>query len=223
MDELKFDSNENPFENAEDGGINIFDIVPEPERHDFFKFEKIGDSVQGTYIARNDNSINSYGAPQTLVTLKKKDGALITVSIRHGKVGLLKVLDGVSLGQIIGFKFTGEKPSVSGSGRQPTKFIRLAQDPKIVDEEWLKEQVNPQRTVFVAPVTFTAPTTIKPVFVPTSNPSTNDEKIKRIIELAKTKFNATDETSVKQQVMEKTGLAFININLDLILERMLKI
>ena len=38
--------------------------------------------------------------------------------------------------------------------------------------------------------------------------------------LAKEKLGATDESSVKTLVMEKTGLAFINVNLEIILERL---
>ena len=189
--------------NVASDGVNIFDIVPEPERLNYFKFENIGDAVQGTYVGRKDDSINSYGSPQTLVTLKTSDGEMITVSIRHSKVGLLKILDGAKLGQIIGFQFTGEKPN---PGKQPTKFIRLAHDPNVVDEEWLKEQEGKIASVPAA----SAPSTA----------TNNEDKIKQVITLAKAKLGATDEESVKAQVMEKTGLAFINANLDLILERL---
>lgn len=201
-------------EKENDGEVDIFERVPEPDRPNYFKFEKIGDSIQGTYVGRNDNSVNSYGAPQTLVTLKMKDGENMTVSIRHSKIGLLKVLDTAKFGQIIGFKFTGEK---ANPGKQATKFIRLAHDPSVVDEEWLKENegkyTNPtpmNPTPAAAPITTTAN-------VPASD---NEAKIKQIISLAKTKLGAVDEESVKSKIMEKTGLAFINVNLDLILDRL---
>lgn len=204
---------------------DIFEAVPQQEARDYFKFEKIGDGVQGTYVGRDDNSVNGYGFPQTLVFLKQKDGSVKTVSIRHSKVGLIKILDGCKLGQVIGFQFTGEK---ANPGKQPTKFIRLAQDPKIVDAQWLAEQgmAAPQATPSLATATATvAPSrlaTAQPVAAPVVSAPVDDteDKIRTIIALAKSQLGATDEASVKQLVMEKTGLAFININLDLILQRL---
>lgn len=189
---------------SQDTYPDIFDAVPEPETRSYFKFEKIGDGVQGTYVGRDDNTVNGYGMPQTLVSLKQPDGTVKTVSIRHSKVGLIKILDTCKLGEIIGFKFTGEKPNV---GKQPTKFIRLAHDPKIVDRAWLDGQ-----GVAVAVAT-------KPVAVAKAVDN-NEDKIRQVIALAKTKLGATDETSIRTLIMEKTGLAMININLNLIEERL---
>lgn len=205
-----------------DGGTNdvdIFDAVPEQERRNYFTFNNVGDGVQGTYIGRNDNSVNGYGMPQTLVTLKKKDGEIVTVSIRHSKTGLLKILDTVKLGQIIGFKFTGTKDN---PGKQPTKFIRLAADPNIVDKEWLESQKNGIKTS-PAPVVAPKGSVEEEIKLPVSDkPLTDEEKIRKIAEIARAKLGAADEVGIKAVVMEKTGLAFIKINLDLILERLSK-
>jgi hypothetical protein len=201
---------------TKEGEVNIFEAVPEPERLNYFKFEKIGDGIQGTYIARNDDSINSYGSPQTLVALKTADGEEITVSIRHSKIGLLKILDQVTFGQIIGFQFTGEKPNPN---KNPTKFIRLAHDPEIVDADWIKEQGG-KTAATPTKVKVGAPSAANIASTPDAVPSDNEEKIKQVITLAKAKLGAEDEESVKAKIMEKTGLAFINANLDLILERL---
>lgn len=203
--------------------LNIFDKVPTQEKRDYFKFVNIGDSVQGTYVERNDNSVDGYGHPQTLVSLKQKDGRVLTVSIRHSKVGLLKILDGVKLGEIIGFKFDGTKDN---PGKQPTKFLRLVHDPKIVDQEWLNSRGTAQAAVNMAvPPVVSAPVSapagmLKETPVSTAPVNVDEEKIRNIIVFAKSKWGATDEASVKQMVMEKTGLAFIKINLDLILTRL---
>lgn len=202
MEEINFDVLGN------DENLDIFDEVPETPRN-FVKFVNIGDSVQGTYVARNDNSIDGYGNAQTLVVLKKKDGEMVTVSVRHNKIGLLKEVDQAKLGEIVGFKLTGIKENV---GKQPTKFIRFVHDPKIVDQEWLdgqKKGVEPKLNTPVNVLNQTAPTA-----------STNDDKITKIAKFAKENLGATDDVSIKEKVMEATGLAFIKINMDLIIERL---
>jgi hypothetical protein len=195
--------------------INIFDMVPEETRN-FFQFKEIGDEVQGTYIARNDNAINGFGHPQTIITLKKKDGELIAVGIRHTKTGLIKIMDEIQFGQIIGFKFFDTKPSAI-SGRNPSKLIRIAHDKNIVDEEWLKEYQEKRRGVShsVQDENVTK--------AETSVPENSDAaKVREIIMIAKQKFGVSDEAEIKAKVSEATGLAFISINLDLIIERLSK-
>lgn len=118
--------------------INIFDKVDVEETKNYFKFNEVGDKVQGTYVSKQE-SIDTYNNPQTLVGLKQADGTIITVSVRHNKIGLLNELNKASLGQVIGFVFTGTKEN---PGRQPTKFIRLVQDPQYTDKEWLAEQAK---------------------------------------------------------------------------------
>ena len=116
--------------------FNIFDKIDVEERRNFFRFNEVGDKVQGTFINRSE-SIDNYNNEQTLVDLKQSNGEVITVSIRNNKTGLLNELNKVSLGQIIGFAFTGTKDN---PGKHATKFIRLVHDPKYVDEAWLKEE-----------------------------------------------------------------------------------
>ena len=198
---------------------NIFDRVPQQEKREYFKFTTVGDSVQGTYISRDDNSVDGYGNAQTLVGLKQKDGKVITVSVRHNKVGLLKILDSAKLGEVMGFKFDGTKEN---PGKQPTKFIRLVHDAKIVDTDWLNSRGTAQAAVnTVVPPVVSAPVSVAPTSMLKETPvNADEEKTKKIIMFAKSKWGATDEASIKQMVMEKTGLAFIKINLDLIVSRL---
>lgn len=209
--------------NIDDFNVDIFDEMPEREGN-YVKFEKVGDSVQGTYIKRNDNSIDGYGNHQTLISLKKADGEVVTVSIRHNKTGLLKMVDEAKLGEIVGFKFNGTKEN---PGRQPTKFILFAHSPNIVDKQWLTENAGkfpnmasiPTSTNGEANVVVPGPNPVA-TSAPAPSVDSTEDKIAQIYKIAKEKLGATDEMSIKSSVMEKTGLAFIPINLDLILERL---
>ena len=188
--------------------IDIFAIAP-VVANTYFKFEKVGDQVQGTYIGREDNVQSQYGL-QTLVKLLKKDGETILVSIKNTKEGLIKLLDEVSFGQIIGFKFVSEKEN---KGRNASKIIHISQDKSVVDKAWLAEREAMLKGIGMTPAATTAS-----VAAPVTDSATDITK--EIIILAKEKLGATDESSVKTLVMEKTGLAFINVNLEIILERL---
>lgn len=201
--------------------VNIFDVVDYEDSKDFFKFTNIGDKVQGTLVKRDDNSIDGYKNAQTLVYLLQPDKNVKTVSIRHNKVGLLNELDKCSLGDIIGFVFTGTKDN---PGKQPTKFIKLVHDPKFRDEEWLKEQEKKEDV--------TAGMTAQDLFPdkPAAEKSLEDslnsavmsdsDKIKEIANLAKSKLGATSTEEVKAKIMEKTSLEFVPANLDAILAKL---
>ena len=197
--------------------VNIFDAVPAPEKKDYFKFEKVGDEVQGTYVQRIDNSIDGYNNPQTLVDLLQADGTVKTVSIRNTKTGLLEELNKVKLGQIVGFKFTGTKDN---PGKQPTKFIRLVHDPKFVDQEWLDAQNNPTAGLNVNDIFPDAPAAPVAPAATTTAPLTDADKIREIALLAKTKLGANTSEEVKSKVIDKTGLEFTTLNLDIILEKL---
>jgi hypothetical protein len=57
--------------------------------------------------------------------------------------------------------------------------------------------------------------------VPSVSSTVSDaDKIKQIADLAKTKLGATTGEEVKTKVIEKTGLLFVPMNLDLILEKL---
>ena len=201
--------------------VDIFSVVDyDTSKLDFFKFVNVGDKVQGTFVSRDDNSVDGYKNPQTLVGLLQEDGTVKTVSIRHNKTGLLEELDKVKLGQIIGFVFTGTKDN---PGKQPTKFIRLIHDPKYIDEAWTKEnekKENPTAELNIsdifpdAPKAPETPTVVAPAEVSES------DKIREIALMAKTKLGATSAEEVKTKIAEKTGLEFITANLDLILEKL---
>jgi hypothetical protein len=214
--------------------VNIFDEV-DYSKKDYFKFVTVGDKIQGTYVSRDDNSIDGYKNPQTLVGLLQPDGTVKTVAIRHTKAGLIAELDRVKMGQIIGFIFTGTKDN---PGRQPTKWIKLVHDPKFVDEAWLKareaEEDNPTdgmtpEQLFPGnpPVGSVSTPTVQvdaaieaSLAAPATSVVSDSDKIKEIAALAKTKLSANGVEEVKAKIKEKTGLDFVTTNLDAILTKL---
>jgi hypothetical protein len=219
--------------------VNIFDEVDYETTRSYFKFAVIGDKVQGTYVSRDDNTVDGYKNPQTLVGLLQPDNSVKTVSIRHNKVGLLEELDKVIFGQIIGFIFTGTKDN---PGKQPTKFIRLVHDPKFVDEAWLaarkkEDEAANDPTAGMTPndifgttpaavspapaATVTVDASVETLLAASAAPVMSDsDKIKEIAVLAKTKLNANGVEEVKTKIKESTGLDFVTTNLDAILAKL---
>lgn len=204
--------------------VDIFSVVDyDTSKLDYFKFTNVGDKVQGTFVSRDDNSIDGYKNPQTLVGLLQDDGTVKTVSIRHSKKGLLDELNKVKLGQIIGFVFTGTKDN---PGKAATKFIRLIHDPKYVDEAWMKEQEkkeNPTEGMTASELFPSTPATSNDVINAAlgATPVVSDgDKIKEIAGLAKTKLGASSAEEVKSKIIEKTGLEFVPSNLDVILAKL---
>lgn len=213
--------------------VDIFNEVDYESTKDYFKFTNVGDKVQGTYVSRDDNSIDGYHNAQTLVGLLQEDGSVKTVSIRHNKTGLLDELDKTKFGEIVGFIFTGTKDN---PGKQATKFIKLVHDAKFVDEAWLKEQeklanptagmtadqIFPDKTPASLEADLVAALTPSPVVAPVATePAISDsDKIKEIASLAKSKLGANGAEEVKTKIVEKTGLEFVTANLDAILTKL---
>lgn len=205
-------------------GVNIFDEVDYESTKDFFKFTNVGDKIQGTFVSRDDNSIDSYKNPQTLVGLLQADGTVKTVSIRHNKTGLIDELDKCAIGDIIGFVFTGTKDN---PGKAATKFIKLVHDSKFKDEAWLANQGKAEDPAAGMTVDQIFPSTAESLEAslaaavkPEVTVKTDSDKIKEIASLAKIKLGATSTEEVKAKIAEKTGLEFIPANLDAILAKL---
>lgn len=110
--------------------INVFDEVKQGK---FFKFEKVGDSIQGTYIDKMTGVPTKFGN-QIVYILKDKEGNIWNVGIAENKLKFHARMDGIFLGQIVGFRFDETRPSDKGND---AKIIRIYADPKFVDHEWL--------------------------------------------------------------------------------------
>jgi len=117
--------------------FNIFDNVKHYQGK-FFKFEKIGDQIQGTYVDKQQG-LNSFGNPQTIYVLKAKDESIHFVAFSDTYTRMLEKMSEATLGMIIGFKFEGSAPSKKVPGKI-TKFINSYFDARFVDQPWIDEQ-----------------------------------------------------------------------------------
>lgn len=121
--------------------INIFDEVKQGK---FFKFEKVGDFIQGTYIDKSRGK-TKFGE-QIIYILKDTEGNVWNVGISVAKENFHERMKGILFGQIVGFKFDEERPTDKGNN---AKIIRIYADSKFVDSEWLSTQqklgIDPNR------------------------------------------------------------------------------
>ena len=219
---------------------NIFNVTKEKTVPQWAKFKVAGDSIQGTYVGKIVGLIDGYGNEQIVYQLLQENGEVINVGFGLNKKMLNADMQQVKFGQIIGFKFKGMKAIKDKFGKPAqVKDFAFHQDPKIVDEKWLKENAGNMPTVVQAannsetpksniPQSATAGDTELDTFaedaakaadVPFSSAGslTNEDKLIAIEKIAKEKLGATDAKTAKDKVMEKTAIAFIPVNYDKIL------
>lgn len=199
-------------------GKSIFDEANKVKGN-WMKWEKVGDSIEGTLISIRKVHNALYDKDQTVYELKKEDGEVWNVGSKPAIDTQMKY---VKLGQIVGFQFVEQKkparPGVSGA-----KIIQVFANPKIVDEQWLKEQedvaaVTKAEATEETTLPFDSEESEDDKFNRELNSTlTKEEKLERITELASKKLGATSPDEVKLKAMEATGVAFIDSNLDDIL------
>lgn len=206
----------------------MVDIIKDENKvkSNWVKFSKVGDTIQGTLVGIRKVLNQLSGQEQTIYEIKTEANEYWNVG---SKAAIDTQMRHVKLGDIVAFKFIDEREPTK-AGMNPAKIIQIYHDPKIVDEEWLKEQeeviMAPSNTNIQAQDTTNSAT-------PTTDPSggvdvnavpfvkegtSNDEKVAKINELAKTKLKVTDEAQIKDKVMEITGMAFLEPNYDKIIE-----
>lgn len=205
--------------------VNIFD-EKFAMRATWFVPKTIGDSVQGTYIGKREG-VNKYNHEQFIYELKNASG-VVNVAVRKTHKAFVERMEQIKFGQIVGVKFTEEIPSREG-GRNPTKVLRIYADPHVVDQEWINDQKalrslessdGSEVTLTIKDETqnvATTPTVDEPF---PDHVMTDEEKIKVLTEIAKAKLGVKDPLTMRDQVMEATGLAFINSNLDQIIAKL---
>jgi len=117
---------------------DIFEKGNSSDLGDFFKFQKVGDKIAGTYIDLME-SVDGYDNEQYVVVLEN-NGTRHRVSVRKTHVVLVDRLKAVKFGQIIGFLFEEERENKNGA--QKSKIINIKQNPSIVDEAWMTAKVE---------------------------------------------------------------------------------
>lgn len=116
----------------EKDNVNIFD---EAKPGVFFKFEKVGDSIQGTYIGKIKG--RSKFNEQIIYIIQDKSGNVWNVGFPINRGIIHERMNSILFGQIVGFRLDEMRPTDKGND---AKIIRIYADPKFIDKEWLKAQ-----------------------------------------------------------------------------------
>jgi len=188
---------------------NIFDDSNKLKGN-WWKYDTIGEKIQGTYIGKRQIVNQLSGQDQWIYEIKDDKKEYWNIG---GKPGIDVQMRHVKPGQIIGFEFTEERPNPK-PGMNATKVVQVYANEDIVDENFVEEEETARQEELSG--------NAKPAEAATATPAagkkTTDEKIAEIMEIAKTKWSLTDPNVVKEKVMNETGLAFIESNLDKIVE-----
>ncbi len=174
-------------------------------KNSWWKTEKVGDKIQGTFIGKRQVPNQLSGVDQWVYELLLEDGDVWTVG---GKPAIDTQMRHVKLGQIIEFRFIEERPAKK-AGMSATKVIAIYQDKNVVNEKWLQEQEQ-----LTMGKSGEEPKKDDLNFGDDDKVSNKENQIN---ELAKEKLGITDPVKVKIAVMEKTNLAFLPVNYDKIL------
>jgi len=210
------------------------------------KFLKIGDKVEGTLVDKRIVSVQKYmstemedkmiyelKAPKGQEVIQdgekrvlEEDEKFVVWGKPEGKSGVDAQMKTVSVGQIIGFVFEGEKESKFKGN--PTKLIQVYQNKDVIDKEWLEsDEAKEMQSEEVAPELpdFTADDSDPKPVVDESVPDTEDgapfeDVLSEIMTLSKEKFEVETDEDAKAKVIDATDLAFIKPNYGKILEKL---
>ncbi len=167
-----------------------------------FPFKKVGDKIEGTYISKG-TMISNFGGDELMTyRLKCADGKIRYVI---SKPSIDRQMKGVKLGQIIGFIYAADVPSKKGGN--PFHDIKVAQNPNVVDKEWLAEWEAGEKAADTAEEVFNSGAQEEPFQSPSE--VAGEETI--IMEMAAKKLGTTPET-VKTKVMEVLQIAYVPSN-----------
>jgi hypothetical protein len=221
--------------------INYFDDKFKAQSA-FIKWDVVGKSVAGTLVDKNQKpDAMKAGEMQWVYTIKQDDGSVILVGGKPA-IDMQMSNNGVLKGQKIALKYMGDKAS-KRPGMNATKVIQLftpkgADGKFLMDEEWLasagsngiapvdqnlnfsnsSNQAVDDGEIKVEDIPFNSPGTTPTSSVPAGVPMSDDETNLAIIkQLAFQKLGA-NESNYQQLVMDNTGLAYIKINHEKIIE-----
>ena len=190
------------------------------------KFENIGDKISGTYIGKRTTFNQLRGGDQTIYELLTKEGEVWNVG---SKPMIDEQMKYIKFGQIVGFQFVAEGKVVK-PGMNPAKIIKIFARPDLVDKEWLEN--HDVETMMANPISSGEEDGVIPGMEQEedepfpSGPSVKDtsEGKRMIIEgLAKAKLGVSDSKEIENAVMNKTKLAFMEVNYDEIIKELEKL
>jgi len=184
----------------------------------WWKPKQVNDQIEGTLIGKRMVPNSLGGGEQNAYDLKVKESLISEGETKEGnnevwtvfgKPGIDAQMRYVKLGQVIGFKFT-EKIPAKRPGMNDTHKIQVYADATVVDEEWMQSAEAQEAQNAETPVEAPA--------APANAELTTEQKIEKISEIANQKWKLTDPEQVKTKVMEETNLAFVEANLNKIIE-----
>ena len=188
----------------------------------FWKYEKIGDEVEGTYVGKNQKPDNyKPGEKQWIYELLTKNGDVVLVG---GKPGIDLQMKHIRFGQIVGMRFIEERPN-SNPAFDPTKIIQIFADPKIVDEDWLKANETMPEAEQEGEETYVEEgSPIDEAIESLANDPGNKDSVllEEINELAMDKLKITED-KVQKTVSVMTDIAFLPSNYPEIIKELKKL
>jgi len=209
-----------------------------------WKYKVKGDRIEGTVIDKRMATTEVYGKPgqfedkmayELLVrkgTVVKTEGQdknieedekWVVWGKPEGRSGIDAQMKDVSVGQIVGFEYVGDKPNRRYPAN-PTKLVDVYKNRKFLDKEWLEN--GAKTTVDSNPDEYEEEEHEIPDFIndnsgETPAPAESDvpftDSLSEILKLAKEKFNVATDDEAKAKTMEATDLAFTKTNYDKIL------
>jgi hypothetical protein len=198
-------------------------------KSNWFKFNNIGDSIQGTLIGRkvSQNRLRN-NEDQNVYELKVESGEVWNIG---GKKAIDQMMRGVKLGQIVEFKLVEiREPKIKG--HNATKIIKVFARPDVVDKEWLLEQESMSgadngdgysyqeepSTPYTGTTTPAPADPVQEAMDAITGAPTPADTLAMILNLGGTKFGLTDQVQIQTEIMKRTGLAFMEQNYTKILE-----
>ena len=199
---------------------SIFDNPDNRMSNKSFKWEKIGDKLEGTLVGKRSVIIqdnNDNNVEKLIYEIKTPDGEFWNV---WDKPSIRTQMERVKLGQIIGFEFVEERPNKRNPGLNKAKIIQVWSNAKIVDEEWIKE--HREEAIDESAVTdeSTSDESAIDSLIGTPGSFFPDEETplkEQIDRLTMEKFGG-NINDVPAMVMAKTQIAYIQENFPRILE-----
>jgi hypothetical protein len=213
--------------------VDIFSET-QPVATAWASFKKVGDAVQGTYIGSR-RAQDGFGHDQIIYELLNRDtNEVINVGMNLSKKLLHQRMQGVKLGQIVGFKYTSDKEILNRKTgtKATTKIIDLWADPRFVDQEWVdqnKHLVDAPRADYSAQtIAASEESEMDRRFNEMTEEKTEEDDglfteemyADKIFEVAESKFGEMDKDDAKEKIMEVTNLPFIKSNYKEILNRL---
>jgi hypothetical protein len=181
-----------------------------------YKNLPVGSRIQGTLIAKRAVPDNFHpGQDQAVYDLRIESGDVISV---FGKASIDSRMKAIRLGQIVAMEYKGEFASKK-PGMKAAKVVEVYADPKLVDEDWLKEQeeLSTEKEIQEGAESFGGH--VIPDFNEPTAPvaPAGDDKHAAILKLALEKVPGANAENYKKMVANATGVAYLDMNLDKII------